>query len=77
MPRFPSDITYSPKYCDENYEYRNVSLPEVLYNRIGHHRLLSENEWRSLGIEGSDGWVHYMTYRPEPHIIMLRKPKRK
>ncbi|VDN07208.1 unnamed protein product, partial [Onchocerca ochengi] len=30
-------------------------------------RLMSEKEWRSLGIQQSQGWVHYMIHTPERH----------
>lgn len=35
--------------------------------------LLTENEWRSLGIQQSRGWVHYAIHRPEPHILLFRR----
>ena len=38
------------------------------------NRLLSENEWRSLGVQQSRGWVHYEIHRPEPHILLFRRP---
>ena len=37
-------------------------------------RLLSENEWRSLGVQQSRGWVHYEIHKPEPHILLFRRP---
>ena len=27
-------------------------------------RFLSEDEWRGLGIQQSQGWVHYMCHKP-------------
>ena len=36
-------------------------------------RLLSENEWRSLGVQQSRGCVHYEIYKPELHILLFRK----
>ena len=38
-------------------------------------KLLSEMEWRSLGVQQSRGWVHYEIHRPEPHILLFRRPK--
>lgn len=32
-------------------------------------------EWRSLGVQQSRGWVHYELHRPEPHILLFRRPK--
>ena len=37
-------------------------------------RLLTEPEWRALGVQQSRGWVHYATHRPEPHILLFRRP---
>jgi cyclin-dependent kinase regulatory subunit CKS1 len=32
-------------------------------------------EWRALGVQQSRGWVHYELHRPEPHILLFRRPK--
>lgn len=32
-------------------------------------------EWRSLGVQQSRGWVHYELHKPEPHILLFRRPK--
>jgi cyclin-dependent kinase regulatory subunit CKS1 len=37
-------------------------------------RLLSESEWRQLGVQQSRGWVHYAIHKPEPHILLFRRP---
>ena len=37
-------------------------------------RLLDEHEWRSLGVQQSRGWVHYGYYKPEPNILLFRRP---
>ncbi len=37
-------------------------------------RLLEEHEWRGLGVQQSRGWVHYAIHRPEPHILLFRRP---
>lgn len=74
MPRWPPEIIYSEKYRDSEYEYRHVILPSELYRKISKiGRLLTEQEWRSLGVQGSAGWVHYDYYHPEPHILLLRR----
>jgi len=36
--------------------------------------LMSESEWRSLGVQQSIGWVHYMIHEPEPNILLFRRP---
>lgn len=78
MPHFPDEIQYSEKYQDNVYEYRHVTLTkavavELLKISEG-KRLLKEDEWRGLGVQGSAGWCHYMCFPPEPHILLLRRP---
>uniref|UniRef100_A0A8C4WJD0 Cyclin-dependent kinases regulatory subunit n=1 Tax=Gopherus evgoodei TaxID=1825980 RepID=A0A8C4WJD0_9SAUR len=34
--------------------------------------LMSEEEWKRLGVQQSLGWVHYMIHEPEPHILLFR-----
>jgi len=33
-----------------------------------------QSEWRSIGVQQSRGWVHYAIHRPEPHIMLFRRP---
>lgn len=28
-----------------------------------------------MGVQQSRGWVHYELHRPEPHILLFRRPK--
>jgi cyclin-dependent kinase regulatory subunit CKS1 len=37
-------------------------------------RLMSESEWRNIGVQQSRGWQHYANHRPEPHILLFRRP---
>ena len=74
MPHFPDEIEYSEKYQDDMYEYRHVLLPKHIYKQMPHNRLLYENEWRSLGVQQSRGWVHYEIHAPEPFILLFRRP---
>ena len=67
-------IQYSEKYYDETYEYRHVILPRDL-GKLVPKRLMSDPEWRQLGVQQSLGWEHYMIHRPEPHILLYRRPK--
>ena len=69
-----SDISYSEKYSDENYEYRHVILPQDIAKLIPKNHLMTETEWRNIGVQQSVGWVHYMMHDPEPHILMFRRP---
>ncbi|PNH05872.1 Cyclin-dependent kinases regulatory subunit 1 [Tetrabaena socialis] len=70
-----NNIQYSEKYYDDIYEYRHVVLPQEISQLLPKGRLLSENEWRALGVQQSRGWVHYAIHRPEPHIMLFRRPK--
>ncbi|CAE7892277.1 cks2 [Symbiodinium sp. KB8] len=37
-------------------------------------RIMKEAEWRKLGIIQSCGWEHYAIHKPEPHILLFRRP---
>ncbi|KAI5119938.1 hypothetical protein M0805_002127 [Coniferiporia weirii] len=76
-------IHYSERYCDDKFEYRHVILPKPLLKLVpkqffnqddtGTLRLLTEKEWRSIGITQSLGWVHYEVHTPEPHVLLFRR----
>ena len=78
MPHYPEEIEYSEKYNDDTYEYRHVILPKAIakemYKISQGKRLLEEDEWRGLGVTQSRGWAHYEIHRPEPHILLFRRP---
>ncbi|EKX40630.1 cyclin-dependent kinases regulatory subunit [Guillardia theta CCMP2712] len=67
-------IQYSEKYTDSTYEYRHVILPQETARMCPKNKLLTETEWRSLGVQQSRGWVHYAIHKPEPHILLFRRP---
>mmetsp|Transcript_16420 Transcript_16420/g.28819 ORF Transcript_16420/g.28819 Transcript_16420/m.28819 type:complete len:95 (-) Transcript_16420:98-382(-) len=78
MPHYPDDIEYSEKYQDSKYEYRHVILTKTAAKEVwkltaGAKRLLSEDEWRGVGVTQSRGWSHYEIHRPEPHILLFRR----
>lgn len=50
MPHYPEEIEYSDKYTDEFYEYRHVILPKNTFKKITKNKILSEMEWRELGV---------------------------
>ena len=52
----------------------HVILPKELAKSVPRGRLLNEQEWRSMGVQQSRGWVHYAIHRPEPHILLFRRP---
>jgi cyclin-dependent kinase regulatory subunit CKS1 len=82
MPHYPDEIEYSDKYNDDVYEYRHVILPKpvakemykLYHNDNRQPRLLNEEEWRRLGVTQSRGWDHYEIHKPEPHILLFRRP---
>ncbi|CAN8013434.1 unnamed protein product, partial [Ixodes persulcatus] len=57
-------IQYSEKYYDDNYEYRHVILPPELAQSVPKTHLMTETEWRNLGVQQSLGWEHYMVHSP-------------
>jgi cyclin-dependent kinase regulatory subunit CKS1 len=70
-----NQMYYSDKYYDDKYEYRHVVLPKEMAKRIPKTHLLTEDEWRSIGVQQSKGWVHYMIHEPEPHILLFKRPR--
>jgi hypothetical protein len=42
---------------------RHVILPKALASSIPKKKLLSEQEWRGIGVQQSRGWVHYAIHR--------------
>lgn len=69
-----NNILYSDKYYDDEYEYRHVCVPSEVAKMVPKNKLMSEDEWRSIGIQQSHGWIHYMIHEPEPHILLFRRP---
>ena len=55
------NIYYSDKYYDDVYEYRHVMLPKDLAKLVPKTHLMSENEWRALGVQQSQ-------VRRSPHL---------
>ena len=71
------EIYYSDKYYDDEYEYRHVHIPKELAKKsVPKDRVMSEGEWRGIGIEQSLGWVNYMVHTPERHIILFRRARK-
>ncbi|KAK3525149.1 hypothetical protein QTP86_019533, partial [Hemibagrus guttatus] len=40
-------------------------LPKDIAKRVPKTHLMSESEWRNLGVQQSQGWVHYMIHQPD------------
>ncbi|KAH9043383.1 CKS-domain-containing protein [Lactarius pseudohatsudake] len=85
IKEYIANIHYSDRYADDGFEYRHVILPKPLFKMIpktyfnaddpGVLRLLSEAEWRGIGITQSLGWEHYEVHAPEPHVLLFRRAK--
>ena len=73
MGYYPNEIEYSSKYYDKIYEYRHVILPKK-YKAMLTGKLLSENEWREIGVVQTKGWEHYHIFKKEPHVLLFRRP---
>ena len=80
---FQESIHYSPRYSADTHEYRHVMLPKAMLkvipsdyfnSEVGTLRILTEDEWRGLGITQSLGWEHYECHAPEPHILLFKRP---
>lgn len=67
-------IQYSDTYRDDTYEFRHVILPPDIAKNAPRGRLLTDAEWRGLGVQQSRGWIHYAIHKPEPHILLFRRP---
>ncbi|CAF1037887.1 unnamed protein product [Didymodactylos carnosus] len=65
---------YSEKYSDGRYEYRHVVVSKDLIRTIPSNRCMDEHEWRALGIRQGLHWEHYMIHKPEPHVLLFRRP---
>jgi len=47
-----------------NQMYRHVILPIDIARHVPKTHLMTETEWRNLGVQQSPGWVHYMMHGP-------------
>ena len=43
---------------------RHVMLPKEISKLVPTTHLMSEAEWRSIGVQQSPGWIHYMIHKP-------------
>ena len=50
---------------------RHVILPKEIAKRLP-NKLMREDEWRNLGVQQSEGWVHFMRHNPGKHIHLFR-----
>ena len=62
IQKLAKEIYYSDKYNDDEYEYRHVMLPKELSKLVPKDHLMSENEWRSIGVQQSRGNFHRISF---------------
>ncbi|XP_057619145.1 cyclin-dependent kinases regulatory subunit 1-like [Chionomys nivalis] len=62
-------IYYSDKYNEEH-----IVLPKDRAKLVPKTRFMSQSDQRNLGVQQSQGWVHYMIHEPEPHVLPFRRP---
>ena len=43
---------------------RHVMLPKEIVKLVPKNHLMSEEEWRGIGVQQSQGWQHYMHHGP-------------
>uniref|UniRef100_A0A8C3WUC6 Cyclin-dependent kinases regulatory subunit n=1 Tax=Catagonus wagneri TaxID=51154 RepID=A0A8C3WUC6_9CETA len=70
----PQQNCYLDKYFYKHYEHRHVTLPRELSKQVPRIHLMSEEEQRMPGVRQSPGWAHYVTHRPETHILLSGRP---
>lgn len=58
------------------YEYRHVILPKEIAKKVPKGRLLTEHEWRHLGVQQSLGWVHFMIHEPGQRSLLATNERR-
>ena len=72
MPFFPNEIKYTEKYRTGDYEYTHVILPKTFLSKLT-GKVMTDKDWKNLGINISSSWENYMVYAPEPHVILFRR----
>lgn len=48
---------------------RHVILPPDLAKLVPRTHLMTETEWRNLGVQQSPGWVHYLIHAPGIYLL--------
>ena len=59
-----------PKICKTNL---TCGIMQDMRKKVPTSRLMTETEWRKLGVQQSPGWVQYMIHDPEPHILLFKR----
>lgn len=53
--------------------FRHVVLPKEMVKLVPKNHLMSEQEWRGIGVQQSQGWIHYMTHQPGQYCLFFAK----
>ena len=64
------------KHHFTDFILRHVVLPKEIAKLVPKTRLMSEEEWRSIGVTMSAGWVHYMIHKPGKLFCLLTNHSR-
>lgn len=59
-----SPHSHSRPFPQLDFLSRHVILPKEIAKLVPQDRLMTETEWRNIGVQQSRGWVHYMIHRP-------------
>lgn len=51
-------------------------LPKEIAKMVPKTHLMSETEWRALGVQQSQGWSHYMMHEPGNNLDLGKIKKR-
>lgn len=68
-----SMVTKKMTYHNLLFLARHVMLPRELSKQVPKTHLMSEEEWRRLGVQQSLGWVHYMIHEPGEKLFVAIK----
>lgn len=49
-------------------------LPKELAKLVPKTHLMSEAEWRGIGVQQSKGWDHYLRHDPGKHCVTVILP---
>ena len=69
--RLPGNLfqVFAPMFCTHTVRFpfssvRHVILPKELTELVPRTHLMTESEWRNLGVQQSPGWIHYLIHEP-------------
>lgn len=46
-------------------------LPKDMLSKVSTAHLMTEDEWRRIGVQQSRGWIHYMIHNPGNFILVF------